>query len=443
MKREDIFRNLLVAAFIAAMVFQFTTGVEAASGDLDPTFGSGGKVVTQTGYDDKIKAIAIQLDGKIVVVGRRDAFYPYQGGLIARYNADGSLDQSFGVGGFVTDAAHGGHTTYFNAVAIQTDGKIVAAGYFFESGGCMRDQSWVVRYNADGSRDTTFGGDGEVEYPYLYVNGCPVDSYHFGVAVQNNGRIVVAGASENSAGNLDFAAARLNANGTLDTSFNLDGLATISIGTSTDVANAVRIQPVTGKILLAGYSYNSATGNDFALVMLNSNGLYDLSFGNFGKVTTDTGWDDRINSVALSGSNIVAAGTQSNSANGVDFSLARFNSTNGILDTTFDGDGKVKTAFGAYYDIAFGVAIQSDGKIVAAGYGRGWSDTSYNFAISRYNTNGSLDTTFNVDGKQTTDFSGYADYGTAVAIQPDGKILVAGYAWNGLDYDIALARYLP
>ncbi len=103
----------------------------------------------------------------------------------------------------------------------------------------------------------------------------------------------------------------------------------------------------------------------------------------------------------------------------------------------------MNTAFGAYYDFAFGIALQSDGKIVAAGYGRSWSDTSDNFALSRYNTNGSLDTTFNIDGKQTTDFSGYADYGNAVAIQPDGKILVAGYTWNGNDYDVALARYLP
>ncbi len=144
------------------------------------------------------------------------------GGLVVRYNADGSLDTSFGVGGFVYESAHSSHETIFNAVAIQSDGKIVAAGYFVESGGCARDQSWVVRYNADGTRDTTFGGgDGEVEYPYLYPNGCPADSYHYGLALLNSGKIVVAGASKNASANLDFAAARLNANGTLDTSFNL------------------------------------------------------------------------------------------------------------------------------------------------------------------------------------------------------------------------------
>jgi uncharacterized delta-60 repeat protein len=441
MKREGIVRNLLAAASIAAIVTQFSVGVKAAPGDLDLLFGISGKVATTTGYSEKANAMALQTDGKIVVAGVQDVFLGR--GLVVRYNADGSLDTTFGTGGFVFESAHSSHETLFNAVAIQSDGKIVAAGYFVETGGCPRDQSWVVRYNANGTRDTTFGGgDGEVETPYLYPDGCPADSYHNGLALLNSGKIVVAGASRNASANLDFAAARLNSNGTLDTSFSVDGLATISIGTHHDAANAVRIQS-NGKTLLAGYSYNSVTGNNFALVKLETSGLVDFGFGSAGKVTTDTGWDDSINSVAFSGSNIVAAGKQSNGATGVDFSLARLNSTNGILDTTFDGDGKVKTAFGAFYDIAFGIALQSDGKIVAAGYGRGWTDTTHNFALSRYNTNGSLDTTFNVDGKQTTDFSGYDDYGTAVAIQPDGKILVAGYAWNGLDYDVALARYLP
>lgn len=440
MKRNNTNRNLIIVMSCVCFLSIVSARVEAASGDLDPFFGIGGKVTTTTGYSEKGNAMALQTDGKIVVAGVQDVFLGR--GLVVRYNADGSLDTTFGVGGFVYESAHSSHETIFNAVAIQSDGKIVAAGYFVESGGCARDQSWVVRYNANGTRDTTFGGDGEVEYPYLYVNGCPVDSYHYGVAVLNNGKIVVAGASKNASSNLDFAAARFNANGTLDTSFNLDGLATISIGTSTDVANAVRIQPVTGKILLAGYSYNSATSNNFALVKLDTNGLVDLSFGSAGKVTTDTGWDDRAYAVAFSGSKIVAAGKQSNAATGADFSLARYNS-NGTLDITFDGDGKLNTAFGAYYDFAFGIALQADGKVVAAGYGRSWSDTSDNFALSRYNTNGSLDTTFNIDGKQTTDFSGYADYGNAVAIQPDGKILVAGYTWNGNDYDVALARYLP
>lgn len=437
MRRKGIFKNLLVAA----AVFQFAAGAQAAPGDLDLLFGISGKVTTTTGYSEKGNAVALQSDGKIVVAGVRDVG-PGKS-LLVRYNVDGSLDTTFGSGGIVTSSGAGGGSNY-TALAIQPDGKIVVVGYYYENGGCSRYQSSVARYNSNGTEDATFGGgDGRTAYPYLYVNGCPVDSYNYGVALLTNGKIVVGGASKNSSSNLDFAAARFHPDGTPDTSFSLDGLATFSIGTHHDVANAVRIQPVTGRILLAGYSYNGATGNDFALIQLDTNGFLSFGFGSGGKLTVDTGWDDSINAVVFSGSNIIAAGKQSNNATGVDFSLARLNSSSGMLDTTFDGDGKLKTAFGAYYDIAFGVAVQSDGKIVAAGYGRGWSETSYNFALSRYNTSGSLDVTFSVDGKQTTDFSGYDDGGSTVAIQSDGKIVVAGYSWNGLDYDVALARYLP
>lgn len=419
-----------------------SVGVNAAPGDLDITFGTGGRVITQTGNSDKVNALAIQADGKIVVAGKREL--PLYGSFLARYYSDGSLDQSFGVGGFVDDAAHGGHLTYLNAVAIQTDGKIVAAGYFYESGGCMRDQSWIVRYNADGSRDTTFGGDGAIEYGYLWVNSCPLNSYHHGLAIQNNGKIVAAGSAKNASSNFDFAAMRLNADGTLDASFNLDGTATFPIGTGNDIAYAAAIHSNTGKIVLAGYSYKSSTSNDFAMVMLNSQGLYDLSFGNGGKITTDfVGNDDRANAVAFqTDGKIIAAGQQSNASTGVDFALARYNS-NGTLDSSFGTGGKVKTVFGAFYDIAYGINVRADGKIVAAGYGRDWSDMNANFAVARYNANGTLDTSFSGDGKQTADFSGFNDYGRAVAIQTDGKIVVAGYAFNGTENDIALVRYLP
>lgn len=429
-------------SLIALLIVLLAVGANAAPGDLDLTFGIGGKVVTTTGYGEIGSAVALQADGKIVVAGAQDAFLGR--GLVVRYNSDGSVDTSFGIGGLIYESAHSSHETVFNTVAIQSDGKIVVAGHFVETGGCARDQAWIVRYNTNGTRDTTFGGgDGEVEYPFLYVNGCPEDSYLNGLAIMTSGKIVAAGSAKNSAGNLDFAAARLHSNGSLDTSFNLDGLATISIGTHHDAASSVKIQGITGKIILAGYSYNSVTSNNFALVKLDTNGLVDFGFGSAGKVTIDTGSNDSIKSIALSGSNIVAAGSQTNSSTGIDFSLARLNSNTGILDTTFDGDGKVQTAFGAYSDIAFSIAVQADGRLVTAGYGRGGGDTSYNFALSRYNTNGSLDATFDVDGRQTTDFNGYSEYGRGVVIQSDGKIVVVGYAWNGLDFDIALARYMP
>jgi uncharacterized delta-60 repeat protein len=415
----------------------------AAPGDLDSTFGVGGKVVTQTGFDDKVKAIAVQTDGKIVVAGRRETT---QDGLLARYQADGSLDADFGVGGFVTDAAHGGHSTYFNAVAIQVDGKIVAAGYFIESGGCTGARAWVVRYNTDGTRDTTFGGgDGEIEF-FIYCSPDGTSSYtHLnGLAIQSNGKIVIAGSSKNASGNFDFAAVRLNSNGSFDTTFNTDGLATFPIGSGSDEAYAVAVNPTSGKIALAGYG-NSTTFNDFALVVLTSGGLLDLTFAHTGKVMTNTGGDDAANAVTFQADGkIIAAGRQSNGSNGTDFSLARFN-TNGSLDASFGVGGKTVTAFSGYTDASFGIALQTNGKAIAAGYGADNNNlgTSYNFSLARYNTNGLLDTTFSGDGKQMTDFNVNADIASAVVIQADGKIVVAGYASNGGDYDIALARYLP
>ena len=442
MKRENRL-NSLSMIFIIALIIHQSAAVQAAPGDLDLSFGIGGKVMTQTGYDDKVYAAAIQPDGKIVVAGTR--MLNVENALVARYNANGSIDQSFGVTGGVIDSAHGGHKSVFTAVAIQTDGKIVAAGYYYESGGCPRYQSWAVRYNPNGSHDTTFGnGDGEIEFPYIYFNGCPVNSYHSSLAIQSNGKILIAGTSKNASGNVDFAVTRLNTDGSLDTSFNLDGLATFSIGTSDDFANSIAVQP-SGRIVLAGYRFSSLTSNDFALVMLNSQGLYDWNFGGSGKVTTDTGGGDGAYTVAFqSDGKILAAGMRAY-VGGTAFSLVRYN-INGSLDSSFGMGGKVVTPFGTAFTTAFGIALQSDGKAVVAG--RGVDDnapfTAHDFALSRYNTNGLLDTAFSGDGKQLTDFSNYQDQGRAVVIQADGKVVVAGYSSNGNnDSDIALARYMP
>ena len=451
MKKEHFVNILLKLLFIAGLFLYQAGRVEAAPGDLDPGFGAGGRAITQGGFSEKAYAAALSADGKIVVAGER-AVIGVNGGivgyqaLVARFNADGSLDASFGAGGFVTEALHGVHSNYYRAVAVQADGKIVAAGYFFESGDCTGYRPWVVRYNSTGARDTTFGGgDGEVEFLY---NCAPQDSSAFNnaIAIQSNGRIVIAGSAKNDSGTYDFAVARLTAIGAPDRSFNLDGLATVSLGAGNEEAAAVAINPDTGQIILAGYISNNANHSDFALVMLTASGLLDSSFGGTGKVTTNTGGTDAAAAVAVQADGkIIVAGRQSNTSYGTDFSLARYNST-GALDATFDGDGKVVTAFGEFYDAAFGIALQTDGKAVAAGFGadRNALLSGYDFALSRYNPNGSLDSTFSFGGRQMTDFFNHQDYGRAVLVQPDGKIVVAGYrsSDNG-ENDIALARFLP
>ena len=442
MKRNNLL-NCLSIIFVIGLIIHQSALVYAAGGDLDFSFGFGGKIRTDTGYNDKVNALATQPDGKIVVAGERDINGAK--GLIARYNADGSLDESFGFGGFIADAAHGGHGTIFHAVLVQPDGKIVAAGNFNESsaGGCPHSQSWIVRYNPNGSNDTTFGGgDGKVEYPYVYVNGCPVDSFHYALAIQNDGKILAAGTSKNSFGDFDFAAMRLNTDGSLDTSFNLDGKGIFPISTTVlpERAYAVAVQS-DGRIVLAGHSYSNVTISDFALIMLNSQGLYDWNFGGTGKVTTDIGGDENAYAVAFQGDGkIVAAGRRVTNANSP--SLVRYN-TNGSLDGSFGFGGKVATDCSLPCDGAYGMALQSNGRIVAVG--RDGIGTSYNFAVFRYRTGGSLDSTFSGDGQLMTDFTNYTDHAWEVVIQADGKIVVAGSSSNGIGgyNSIALARYLP
>ena len=286
-----------------------------------------------------------------------------------------------------------------------------------------------------GDLDISFDGDGKVTTAVGSGN-----DYAYSVAIQSDGKIVVAGESGNSPGNRDFALTRYNANGSLDISFDGDGKVTTDFGSRfDDVAYSVAIQS-DGKIVVAGYSLNSGGNWDFALTRYNANGSLDISFDGDGKVTTDFGGAlDRAVSVAIqSDGKIVAAGYSDNGSNR-DFALTRYNS-NGSLDTTFDGDGKVTTDFGSI-DTALSVAIQSDGKIVVAGYS-GNTPFNWDFALTRYNSNGSLDTTFDGDGKVTTAIGISSDYAFSVAIQSDGKIVAAGYSDNGSsNRDFALTRY--
>ena len=182
-------------------------------------------------------------------------------------------------------------------------------------------------------------------------------------------------------------------------------------------------------------------GGGGASVTTPTSGSLDTTFNTTGKVTTAIGAiNDSALAVAIqSDGKIVAAGYSYNGAN-YDFALVRYN-TDGSLDTTFNTTGKVTTAIGASNDSAYVIAIQSDGKIVAAGYSD--NGANYDFALVRYNTDGSLDTTFNTTGKVTTAIGASNDYAYAVAIQSDGKIVAAGYSYNGANDDFALVRYLP
>ena len=337
----------------------------AAAGDLDPTFGNGGKVTTDFGGSDVANALAIQPDGKIVVAGNTSDLSL----VLARYNGNGSLDTTFGTGGSVVTGLLRG-----SDVVIQPDGKIVVAG------------------DSDG----------------------------------------------------DFAVARFNSNGSLDTSFGIGGVVTTDFSGEADQSFAVALRS-DGKIVAAGraFNFNKGTFVDFALARYNSDGSLDAGFGSGGKVTTHFGFRDNEQAldVALQpDGKIIAAGAVV--ATFSDFALARYNN-DGSLDASFGSGGKVTTDFFIDDDVANGLALQSDGRIVAAGFAANPNTFSFDFALARYNSDGSLDAGFGSGGKVTTDFFNRFDVAHDVALQPDGKIVAAGIANTGAaNTDFAVARYL-
>jgi uncharacterized delta-60 repeat protein len=405
----------------------------AADGDLDPTFDGDGKVITSVAMDgDLVNAIALQPDGKIVAAGYAifDTIYNF---AVTRYNPDGSLDTSFSGDGIAI--------TYFGSpgggaydVAIQSDGKIVAAGYAYAG---TDDDFALVRYNSDGSLDTSFDGDGKVT-----TDMCPggIDRAH-DVVIQPDGKIVVAGYACQGATGDDFALARYNTDGTLDGNFH-GGFGTIftDFFNGTDVINEVALQP-DGKIVAVGY----ATSNniwDMALARYTSDGYLDSSFSGDGKATenfVNPSSNDSGNSVAIQPDGKIVVGGVATDP-GYRFIVARFNA-NGSLDTSFDGDGYVIATFaGGGNGSAYGVALQADGKIVATG---SWVDylNIHSFAVARYNLDGSPDSSFGDGGGVVTTFEMAGDTALTVAIQADGKIVAGGVTGYGSAADFALARY--
>jgi uncharacterized delta-60 repeat protein len=409
-----------VLAFLTLLFVGVGAHPAQASGSLDSSFGSDGKVITVFGSsNESANSIAIQSNGKIVVAGSSSNGTNNEF-TVTRYNTDGSLDSSFDSDGKVTTTI-GSNADAFS-VAIQSDGKIVLAGNAIIGG---RDEIAVARYNTDGSLDSSFDSDGKVTTTIGEAD------YATSVVVQSDGKIVVAGSSA-TGGDSNFALIRFNTDGSLDSSFDP---AVTPIGSANDEAYSVAIQS-NGKIVVAGYSDNGAQ-RVFAVARYNTDGSLDSSFNSDGKVTTAIGSDDLAKSVAIqSDGKIVVAGSSSNGSDN-DFALIRYN-TDGSLDSSFASDGKVITVFGSSGEFANSVALQSDGKIVVAGSSDNGAQRV--FAVARYSADGSLDSSFDSDGKVTTAI-GSGDFAFSVAIQSDGKIVVVGSSNNGSDDDFAILRY--
>ena len=431
----------------SAIILTFFANVQmaqAADGDLDPLFGSGGMVMTDLGKStDLAEAVAIQADGKLVVVGTtyKNNDFSDEDFVVTRYNTDGTLDITFGNKGKVrTDFP--GLAAVPSSVVIQPDGKIVVAGGAFPLFTFLGNFE-VVRYNPNGSLDTSFGDGGIVTTIF------PAGSYAFDVALQSDGKIIAAGTffvdfDPGESSDTDFALARYNPDGTPDATFGNGGQVTTDFVGFEDDAFSVLIQP-DGKIVAVGSANDPATFYDFAAARYLSNGTIDTTFGVAGKVRTDFGDQDfdRARSAALQpDGRIVAAGFATHNGGVQNFAVARYTSS-GVLDTTFSRDGKTQIDFGNCCQSATKVLLQSDGKIIAVGGSNGESSDD-DFLLARLSPRGSLDNTFGIGGKVRTSFGDLNGGANGAALQSDGKIVAVGFqaTFSNQFANFALARYL-
>jgi uncharacterized delta-60 repeat protein len=380
-----------------------------ASGDLDTSFAGSGKKTISFGGVDSANVVLVQPNGRIVVAG--------DGGLppafcVARLRSNGLLDTTFGSNGKRVIRFGGEQEGAFGA-ALQPDGKIVLVG----------DSDFrvaVARLKPNGSLDATFSGDGRKTFSWGPI-GRATD-----VLVLPNGKLLVGGFSGPETGNVQVA--RLNANGALDTTFGTGGIATADFG-GDDFGLAMARQ-ANGRILIAGLSRPTeiGAGTGGAIVArLRAGGALDPDFDGDGRLMFGT---RSLSAVLVQPDRrIVVAG---NADNLQTMTVNRLR-PNGSPDTTFDGDGKVTIDFGPLSDLANDAVLQPDGKIVVVGSSVG------GVAIARLNPNGSPDATFGAAGKAIVGF-GAATFGKAVALQPNGRIVVAGQR-TGNDV-FAIARLL-
>lgn len=434
--KRDIERSLCkcCSMFVIMSLLLCFVSLADAYVSLDPTFGDGGKVVTDiTGDFDEVNSITLDSQGRIVAAGCvRNDTYDF---ALFRYTASGDLDNTFGSGGIVSIDLSGDFDQA-NSVAIDDDGNIVAAGYAKNNDGY---QDFVlVRYLETGKPDPSFGNEGIVKTNILSTDlgeSCTIDS---------NGKIIVAGqASDGIYGY--FAVARYEESGDLDTAFGTGGVVTTDFGQKQDHAFSCTIDSQ-GRIVVAGIAANSSYRADFGVARYLDTGALDNSFGGDGLVTTDIELGDDVAWACAvdSQDRVIVVGKVFNGGTTYeynDFGIVRY-LENGSLDTAFGDGGMVITDFSGSYDHALSVGVDTAGRIVVAGYSQNTQGNN-DFAMARYLDNGDLDEAFGNGGKVTTDFSNSVDYGHSCAIDSTGSIILAGSSGSSInERDVTMARYI-
>ena len=424
-------KRLAFAVLIAGLVsLQFTSAFAAStSGSLDTTFaGDGVAFLPQTASD-----VAVQPDGKSVVVGGATDRNGRGVFAVSRFNRDGTLDPSFSGNGMVRTRV--ASSAGAGAIEIQPNGRIIVGGRAETRND--RAAFAFVRYLPDGSLDTSFSGNGKLAA--VRVGSMDVSEIS-DIKVDANGAIVASAYMDDGHRYL-FGLIRLTRRGAIDPTFSSDGVVATRFGLQNEFAESVAIQP-DGAIVAAG----SADGR-FALTRYAPDGTRDGSFGGDGKRTVAFGgvWSGVSDVGIQDDGGIVLAGTvhhgSANEYGHLSIALARCD-PDGTLDGSFAGDGKRTTSLDGNLRSS-SLAIQSDGKIVVGGEATPTVDEyPTNFALARYTTGGRLDTSFAGDGIQVTSFR-LDDWIDAIALQPNGKIIAVGASQGRPPLGYAIARFLP
>ena len=425
--------NRLAYAFMCALFTlvgctALPTAIQAAGTHLDTSFYGSGKrnfSFADMSSEDAY-AVAIQPDGKILIAGRTNV----NGGwdfAIARLREDGAPDSTFDGDGLLTIDFNGSVDTAY-AIAIQPDGKIIVVGESLALGGTSNFA--IARITDLGVLDSTFDVDGRARFDFQGEN----DAAH-GVALQSDGKIILAGYA--GMGSRDWALIRLSDTGMLDASFGNNGRVTTDFNSVNDDARSVVVLP-DNKIVVAGTVSLPQGTSDFALVRYTSGGVPDNSFQKGGKMMIDLAGNstDTVKSLKKTEDGKLVIGGEAQGSDYPMLALVRC-STDGVLDNTFDGDGKVVISFNRQgNNYMGGLAVNGEGEIAVAARIDGWSMTS-GFNVIRFRSNGKVDSRFGAGGRVNTLFGLGEKVAYDVAFQTDGKIVAVGTVRGYSDFGVA------
>ncbi len=426
---------------LVSVIFLYQAHAQQA-GSLDLSFGTNGIAQTDpslSGFENHLNKILVLPDDKFIAVGywRANSSVNYADLIMVKYNSNGVIDSGFGTNGIVElniSEQNQWKSDFVRSAVLQDDGKIVCVGQTSFSNHLY--SMFICRFLSNGELDDDFGIDG------VMIFGTVNDDSTEGVAVveQSDGKLVVA---TNNYGELGHFIIRFDQNGSLDQSFGTDGLSHIPFqiwDMTIDQADAIYVS--------TGYNSMAPDVWNFAVHKLNQDGTPDLSFGNVGlsyfnhisilDSTFSSIWADAVE-VQADGKILVGGGCEDNLNGGRFFAMGRLN-PDGTLDATFGNDGRVFADLPGNRD-SEGIndlVVQPDGKIIAIAT----AGNHYDYAIIRLNSDGSLDSSFGIDGISVFDVSGNQDYPGTAAFQSTGKLLIGGMVGTGSDYDFATLRIL-